>query len=90
MCPATGSAGPRSSWSWRGPGCMSGAAVQTDSLQLLLELNRARVSLLQDEARLRVARLLLGRRVGAAGRSGRGAAGSATRAPTCRSRCSRR
>lgn len=46
---------------------VSGAAVQTDSLQLLLELNRARVGLLQDEARLRVARLILGRRVGAQG-----------------------
>lgn len=46
---------------------VSGAAVQTDSLQLLLELNRARVQLLQDEARLRVARLVLGQRVGAAG-----------------------
>ena len=46
---------------------MSGAAVQTDSLQILLELNRARVGLLQDEARLRVARLALGRRVGTPG-----------------------
>ncbi len=46
---------------------LSGAAVQTDSLQLLLELNRARISLLQDSSRLRVARLLLGRRVGVAG-----------------------
>lgn len=46
---------------------LSGAAVQTDSLQLLLELNRSRISLLQDSARLRVARLLLGRRVGVAG-----------------------
>lgn len=46
---------------------VSGAAVQTDSLQLVLELNRARVALLQDEARLRVARLLLGRRVGTPG-----------------------
>ena len=45
----------------------SGAAVQTDSLQILLELNRARVGLLQDEARLRVARLALGRRVGTPG-----------------------
>ena len=43
---------------------VSGAAVQTDSLQLLLELDRARVGLLQEEARLRVARLQLGRRVG--------------------------
>jgi outer membrane protein TolC len=46
---------------------MSGAAVQTDSLQILLVLNRARVGLLQDEARLRVARLALGRRVGTPG-----------------------
>jgi outer membrane protein TolC len=46
---------------------MSGAAVQTDSLQILLELNRAQVGLLQDEARLRVARLALGRRVGTPG-----------------------
>ena len=46
---------------------MSGAAVQSDSLQLVLELTRARVQLLQDEARLRVARLVLGQRVGAPG-----------------------
>lgn len=46
---------------------VSGAVVQTDSLQILLELNRARVGLLQDEARLRVARLALGRRVGTPG-----------------------
>lgn len=46
---------------------LSGAAVQTDSLQLLLELTRARVGLLEQEARLRVARLRLGRRVGIAG-----------------------
>ena len=46
---------------------VSGAAVQTDSLQILLELNRAQVGLLQDEARLRVARLALGRRVGTPG-----------------------
>ncbi len=46
---------------------VSGAAVQTDSLQLRLELNRARVGLLQQEAALRVARLALGRRVGIAG-----------------------
>jgi outer membrane protein TolC len=45
---------------------VSGAAVQTDSLQLLLELDQARVELLQEEARLRVARLQLGRRVGVA------------------------
>lgn len=43
---------------------VSGAAVQSDSLQLLLELDRARVGLLQEESRLRVARLQLGRRVG--------------------------
>ncbi|HEV8356976.1 MAG TPA: TolC family protein [Gemmatimonadales bacterium] len=46
---------------------VSGAAVQSDSLQLLLELNRARVGLLQNEARLRVAHLQLGRRVGTPG-----------------------
>ena len=45
----------------------SGAAVQTDSLQVLLELNRARVTLVQDEARLTIARLSLGRRVGLPG-----------------------
>jgi outer membrane protein len=46
---------------------VSGAAVATDSLQLLLELNRARVALLRQDAALRVARLQLGRRVGADG-----------------------
>ena len=46
---------------------VSGAAVQTDSLQLLLELTRAQVDLLQEEAALRVARYALGQRVGAAG-----------------------
>jgi outer membrane protein TolC len=43
---------------------LSGAAVQTDSLQLLLELTRAQVNLLRQETALRVARLQLGRRVG--------------------------
>ncbi len=46
---------------------VSGAAVQTDSLQLLLELTRAQVDLLQEDAALRVARYALGRRVGAPG-----------------------
>lgn len=46
---------------------VSGAAVQSDSLQLLLEVNRARVALLQAEARHKVSQLDLGRRVGAAG-----------------------
>lgn len=46
---------------------LSGAAVQTDSLQLRLELTRARVALLDREAALRLARLELGRRVGARG-----------------------
>jgi len=46
---------------------VSGAAVRTDSLQLLLELTRARVDLLRQEAALRVARVQLGRRVGVAG-----------------------
>lgn len=43
---------------------VSGAAVQTDSLQLLLELTRARVDLLLQEASLKVAQVQLGRRVG--------------------------
>lgn len=46
---------------------LSGAAVQTDSLQLLLELTRARVDLLRQESAVKVARLQLGRRVGVAG-----------------------
>src|SRR2546426_11640740 len=45
----------------------SGAAVQTDSLQLRLELSRAQVGLLLQETGLRVARLALGSRVGATG-----------------------
>lgn len=45
----------------------TGAAVQTDSLQLRLELSRARVGLLQQETALRVAQLTLGARVGADG-----------------------
>lgn len=45
----------------------SGAAVQTDSLQLQLELARARVELLRQTTALRVARLALGSRVGADG-----------------------
>jgi outer membrane protein TolC len=43
---------------------ISGAAVSTDSLQLLLELNRARVAELRQTAALRVSRLQLGRRIG--------------------------
>ncbi|MBM4187143.1 MAG: TolC family protein [Gemmatimonadetes bacterium] len=46
---------------------VSGAVVQTDSLQVLLEVNRARVALLREDARLEVARLQLGRRVGIGG-----------------------
>jgi outer membrane protein TolC len=42
----------------------SGAAVQTDSLQLVLELNRAQVELLRQETAVAVARLQLGRRIG--------------------------
>ncbi len=45
----------------------TGAAVQTDSLQLRLEFSRARVGLVQQEAAVRVARLTLGSRVGATG-----------------------
>jgi outer membrane protein len=46
---------------------VSGAAVQSDSLQLILERNQARVNVLRAEATLRVARLELGRRVGISG-----------------------
>ncbi len=42
----------------------SGAVVQSDSLQLLLDLTRARVELLRQRAALEVAQLNLGRRVG--------------------------
>jgi outer membrane protein len=45
----------------------SGAAVSTDSLNLRLELTRAQVGQLEQESALRVARLELGRRIGAAG-----------------------
>ena len=46
---------------------LSGAAVQTDSLQLLLELTRAEVDLLRQGSVLTVARIELGRRVGRTG-----------------------
>jgi outer membrane protein TolC len=45
----------------------SGAAVQSDSLQFVLELTQARLDSLQRGAALTVARLQLGRRVGDAG-----------------------
>ena len=44
----------------------SGAAVQTDSLQLMLELTRAQVDVLVKRNALRTAQLELGRRVGEA------------------------
>lgn len=46
---------------------VSGAAVSTDSLQVLLELNQARVAELRQNTALRVSRLQLGRRVGMQG-----------------------
>ena len=46
---------------------LSGAAVQTDSLQLMLELTGAQVDLLRQRSALRVAQLQLGRRIGIAG-----------------------
>jgi outer membrane protein TolC len=46
---------------------VSGAAVSTDSLNLRLELTRAQVAQLEQESALRIARLELGRRVGASG-----------------------
>jgi len=45
----------------------SGAAVSTDSLNLRLEMTRAQVGQLNQESALRIARLELGRRVGALG-----------------------
>jgi len=45
----------------------SGAAVSTDSLNLRLEMTRAQVAQLKQVSALRIARLELGRRVGAAG-----------------------
>ena len=46
---------------------VSGAAVQSDSLQLVLELTQARTDQLRRDASLRVSRLELGRRIGEAG-----------------------
>ena len=46
---------------------LSGAAVQTDSLQLMLELTSAQVDLLRSRSALRVSQLQLGRRIGTAG-----------------------
>ena len=43
---------------------LSGAAVQTDSLQLLLELTRAQVDELVQRSALTISRLQLGRRIG--------------------------
>jgi len=45
----------------------AGATVQSDSLQLVLEVTRGRVDSLTEVAQLRVARFQLGRRVGADG-----------------------
>ena len=49
---------------------LAGAAVQTDSLQLLLELTRAQVDLLRQESVLIISQLQLGRRAGIPGRVG--------------------
>jgi outer membrane protein len=46
---------------------VSGAAVQSDSLQLVLELTQARTDQLRRDAALSVARLQLGRRIGEPG-----------------------
>jgi outer membrane protein TolC len=43
---------------------LSGAAVQTDSLQQVLELTQARLEVLRQDLALKVARLQLGRRIG--------------------------
>jgi outer membrane protein len=44
---------------------VSGAEVQTDSLQLVLEVTQSRIGVVRQESALRVARLQLGRRIGA-------------------------
>ena len=67
----------------------SGAAVQTDSLQLVLELTRAEVDVLRRRNALRTAQLELGRRVGEPGRWTRSRS-TPCRPPTCRSGCPRR
>jgi len=46
---------------------LAGAAVQSDSLQLVLEVTRARIELTRQTAALRVSQLQLGRRIGADG-----------------------
>jgi outer membrane protein len=46
---------------------LSGATVQTDSLQLVLELTQARLDFLRQSLALKVNRLQLGRRIGANG-----------------------
>ncbi len=46
---------------------LSGAAVQSDSLQLMLELTGAEVDVLRQRSALRVAQLQLGRRIGTPG-----------------------
>jgi outer membrane protein len=46
---------------------LAGEAIAPDSLQLLLEMNRARVQLLRQDSALTVSRLALGRRIGASG-----------------------
>jgi outer membrane protein len=46
---------------------MAGEAIATDSLQLLLEVNRARVAKLRSDSAVAVARLALGRQIGLTG-----------------------
>jgi outer membrane protein len=46
---------------------LAGDAISTDSLQLLLEVNRARINTLRRDSALAVSRLRLGRRVGLPG-----------------------
>jgi multidrug efflux pump len=46
---------------------LAGEAIASDSLQLLLEVNRAQLGLLRSDSALSVSRLRLGRRIGLAG-----------------------
>lgn len=59
----------------------SGAAVQSDSLTVRLELIRARVDLLRQESSVRLSRLELGRRIGVDGPAGAVPLDSAPPAP---------
>ncbi len=59
----------------------AGEAIATDSLQLLLEVNRARLEVLRRDSALSVSRLRLGRQIGLAGPADAAPLDSAPRPP---------